>query len=215
LYYGYFQASIKDDLYKVGVDDQQLGPLEIAILPFSLKLLWAPLVDTYYINRLGRRKTYLLIGLGLVAIFTIGVSFIMNELISHARVAYLGLIGFGMSLILSFSDISADAWVVNYVQPSNTPYAGMVKMMGRILINYISFLGQQYGIMVSYNIYIGSEHLTCSDLFKFMGGGILILCLYIAVRIEEINTRQCQWRCKPLKKNLNRFGQVFTYQSYT
>ena len=37
---------------------EQAG-FSFAYWPFSLKLLWAPIVDSLYISRIGRRKTWL------------------------------------------------------------------------------------------------------------------------------------------------------------
>ena len=42
--------------------------LSLASLPFSLKLLWAPLVDAAYVRRWGRRKTWLVPTLSLIHI---------------------------------------------------------------------------------------------------------------------------------------------------
>jgi MFS transporter, PAT family, solute carrier family 33 (acetyl-CoA transportor), member 1 len=35
------------------------GTFTFAYYPFSLKLLWAPIVDTVFVKRIGRRKTWL------------------------------------------------------------------------------------------------------------------------------------------------------------
>jgi hypothetical protein len=50
-----------------------LGLFSLAGYPYSLKLLWSPIVDSYFWRRIGRRKswiipTQLLIGLGFLLI---------------------------------------------------------------------------------------------------------------------------------------------------
>ena len=42
----------------VPYDDQAM--FSLVSWPFSLKLLWAPIVDTVYVQRFGRRKTWLI-----------------------------------------------------------------------------------------------------------------------------------------------------------
>ena len=38
----------------------QLGTLSLAAYPFSLKLLWSPIVDSVFIPWIGRRKTWII-----------------------------------------------------------------------------------------------------------------------------------------------------------
>lgn len=42
---------------KVSYADQ--GTFSFALWPFSLKLLWAPIVDSVYFKKFGRRKSWL------------------------------------------------------------------------------------------------------------------------------------------------------------
>ena len=52
--------------------------------PFSMKLLWAPIVDTAYFSRFGRRKSWLVPVQYLIGIFLLilsGVSFLGFELL--------------------------------------------------------------------------------------------------------------------------------------
>lgn len=43
-----------------GIGFADLALLSLASLPFSLKLLWAPLVDSVFIKSIGRRKSWLI-----------------------------------------------------------------------------------------------------------------------------------------------------------
>jgi PAT family acetyl-CoA transporter-like MFS transporter 1 len=43
-----------------GVSYEGLSLFSLVSIPFSLKLLWAPLVDSCYFKRLGRRKTWII-----------------------------------------------------------------------------------------------------------------------------------------------------------
>jgi hypothetical protein len=53
-------GSIPILLKERNVSFEGLALFSLVSLPFSLKLLWAPFVDSLYINLLGRRKTWLI-----------------------------------------------------------------------------------------------------------------------------------------------------------
>lgn len=38
----------------------QIGTFSLAAYPYSLKLLWSPIVDSVYSSRWGRRKTWII-----------------------------------------------------------------------------------------------------------------------------------------------------------
>ena len=62
---------------KVAYKDQ--ATFSLVFWPFSMKLLWAPIVDTVYFSRFGRRKSWLVPVQYLIGIFLLilsGVSFL-------------------------------------------------------------------------------------------------------------------------------------------
>merc|ERR1719230_1762927 len=54
--FGFVSMEVKE-LFKDSFSEQ--GTFMLAAWPFSLKLLWAPLVDSIYSARFGRRKTWM------------------------------------------------------------------------------------------------------------------------------------------------------------
>ena len=64
-------ASIPLIIQTYGVTWSQQATFSFAFWPFSLKLLWAPIIDSLFIKKFGRRKTWLvpiqyLIGFGMM-----------------------------------------------------------------------------------------------------------------------------------------------------
>ena len=57
------------------------GTFSFAFWPFSLKLLWAPIVDSIYFKKLGRRKSWLVPIQYLIGIFMLSFSNYVHELI--------------------------------------------------------------------------------------------------------------------------------------
>ena len=43
-----------------GISMTEQAKFSVVSWPFSLKLLWAPLVDSLYVGRIGRRKTWII-----------------------------------------------------------------------------------------------------------------------------------------------------------
>lgn len=57
-----------------GANYKQQAEFSFALWPFSLKLLWAPLVDSLYFSRFGRRKSWMIPAQYLIAFFMLLLS---------------------------------------------------------------------------------------------------------------------------------------------
>lgn len=68
---------------KVSYADQ--GTFSFAFWPFSMKLLWAPLVDAIFIKRFGRRKSWLIPVQYLIGIFMFTFSDYVHDLLESNR----------------------------------------------------------------------------------------------------------------------------------
>ena len=68
---------------KVSYTDQ--GTFSFALWPFSLKLLWAPIVDSVYFKRIGRRKSWLVPIQYLLGLFMILFANYVHELLDQEK----------------------------------------------------------------------------------------------------------------------------------
>ena len=99
---------------KVAYSEQ--GTYSFAIWPISLKLLWAPLVDAFFVRKIGRRKTWVVscqFISGLVMILLASrVNKLIDENIEHKKnEIYLLALFFGLIVFLSATqDVALDAW---------------------------------------------------------------------------------------------------------
>jgi MFS family permease len=57
---GFFQTALPAIFRQRGVSLEAIGLFALLYLPFGLSFLWAPLVDRYYIPRVGRRRSWML-----------------------------------------------------------------------------------------------------------------------------------------------------------
>jgi PAT family acetyl-CoA transporter-like MFS transporter 1 len=61
------------------------GTFSLAFWPFSMKLLWAPFVDTCYSKKLGRRKSWILPMNFAIGVFFLCFAKIANDLLNNGK----------------------------------------------------------------------------------------------------------------------------------
>ena len=66
---------------KTSFSDQ--GTFSFAFYPFSLKLLWAPVVDSLFVPKIGRRKTWLFLVQALMCIFMLSTAEYVQNLVDN------------------------------------------------------------------------------------------------------------------------------------
>ena len=74
-------ASIPLIIQTHGASWSQQATFSFAFWPFSLKLLWAPIVDALYLKRFGRRKTWLIPTQYAIGLFMICLSYFINDIV--------------------------------------------------------------------------------------------------------------------------------------
>ena len=89
--------------------------------PFSLKLLWAPIVDSLYSSRMGRRKTWLVpvqYVLGLFMLFLSGRvdSYLGEEESNTPDIPTLTLAFFLLNFLAATQDIAVDGWALTMLK---------------------------------------------------------------------------------------------------
>lgn len=78
-------GSIPLIIQTIGVSWSQQATFSFAFWPFSLKLLWAPLVDALYLKRFGRRKSWLIPTQYLIGIVMIVLSYYINDILKNTN----------------------------------------------------------------------------------------------------------------------------------
>lgn len=116
--------------------------------PFSLKLLWAPLVDSIYFRGFGRRKSWLvpvqaLAGLLMVA----GSGFIEGELglggghLRSMNVKGVTAFFFGLYFLMATQDIAVDGWALTMLSKANRGRGPVCNSIGQNIGYFLSFVG--------------------------------------------------------------------------
>ncbi len=124
---------------------QQQALFSLVALPFSLKLLWAPIVDSLYLPKIGRRKSWLIPTQLLCGLFMICGSTVLNKWIGdtgeppsmYALTTYF----FILFLLMATQDIALDGWALTVLQRQNIGYASTCNTVGQTIGYYTANVG--------------------------------------------------------------------------
>ncbi|UMM15743.1 hypothetical protein L5515_013056 [Caenorhabditis briggsae] len=106
-----------------------------AYWPFSMKLLWAPIVDSVYSKRLGRRKSWMVPCQYLIGAFMLYLSFKVNDIMGEnggsPNVVFLMLIFLPLNFLAATQDIAVDGWALTMLSKKNVGYASTCNAVGQ------------------------------------------------------------------------------------
>ena len=136
-----------------------LGLFSLASWPYSLKLLWSPIVDCYYVDSIGRRKSWIapmqvLIGGALVVL-----SYHIDSLITHVQVYTLTAIFFLLITAVATQDIAVDGWALSLLPTHLLSYASTCQS-----------IGQNIGYFLSYSVFLALNNASFSNQFRGLLG---------------------------------------------
>jgi len=90
----------------------ELGVFLLCSYPFSLKILWSPIVDSYYFTKIGRRKTWVMITQSLAVKILFYMSSNIDDILQEKRIYFLSVLCFLLMFIISTQDIAVDGWAL-------------------------------------------------------------------------------------------------------
>nr|PVC49694.1 hypothetical protein MACL_00002804 [Theileria orientalis] len=163
----------------------KIGLMTLATLPFSLKLLWAPVMEYYYVEKLGKRKSWVLLSKILSGLLIFYGSFkgrmdrwlfpehlhIVSPDTSydHDQIKLLKIFLFflALSFLVATEDTALDSWAIAMLRPRMRVHAAFVNSLGNsvgfslpfFLILISSTFFHKFTKHFKYNI----EHHTKAD----------------------------------------------------
>mmetsp|Transcript_38684 Transcript_38684/g.93530 ORF Transcript_38684/g.93530 Transcript_38684/m.93530 type:complete len:721 (-) Transcript_38684:113-2275(-) len=174
--------------------------------PFSLKLLWAPIVDAIYFKRIGRRKSWLVpIQLLAGGLLWGGANFVEEELgLGHLagasetmNVKGVTLYFFALYFLMATQDIAVDGWALTMLSKANRGKGPMCNSIGQNIGYFLSFVG-----FLALNDVEASETLwrpllrlpsnptkglvSLQGFLKFMGATMLVTTIGVAIWKREL-----------------------------
>ncbi|XP_041732823.1 acetyl-coenzyme A transporter 1 [Coregonus clupeaformis] len=164
--------------------------------PFSLKLLWAPLVDALYLTRFGRRKSWLVPTQYLLGLFMLYLSVTVDTLLKSDEgrgpdVVTLTAVFFMLAFLAATQDIAVDGWALTMLSRENVGYASTCNSVGQTagyFLGNVLFLALESADFC--NKYLRAEPeetgiVTLSDFLFFWGVVFLVSTTLVAVMKKE------------------------------
>lgn len=162
---------------KVSMVDQSL--FSLAKYPFSLKLLWAPLVDSIYIASFGRRKTWIVpaqLAIGALLLWApFHLDTWLGEGVEDATVDVRSLttLFFVFYFLAATQDIAVDGLALTVLSPRNRELGATCNSIGQSVGAHVAYTG----FLVLYSKGI----VTLGGFMFFWGVAFLLSTIWVAL----------------------------------
>merc|ERR1719391_1721059 len=171
-------AAIPLILTNKNVSFKQQAEFSFAYWPFSVKLLWAPIVDSLYVASFGRRKTWLVPVQYLIGVTMFVLSLKVDDYLGeHPDVTTLTAMFFFLNFLAATQDIAVDGWALTMLQRHNVGYASTCNSVGQTagyFMGYVFFMAlESYGLV------------TLSGFLQFWSFTFMIATTLVAVFKSE------------------------------
>ncbi|MCJ1274364.1 hypothetical protein MMC21_002160 [Puttea exsequens] len=123
----------------------QIGVFSLASYPYSLKLLWSPIVDAVWSPRLGRRKSWILpiqvcSGFGMIYLGgRVKEMMVAAGASDGSGVWVFTWWWFFLVFLCATQDIAVDGWALTLLSPQNLSYASTAQTVGLTAGHFLSY----------------------------------------------------------------------------
>lgn len=110
----------------------QVGIFSLAAYPYSLKLLWSPIVDAIYSRKIGRRQSWIIPVQTISGFTLIYLGCIIDKLILDPELYLTTITMCFLSLVFfcATQDIAVDGWALTCLSPESLSYASTAQTIG-------------------------------------------------------------------------------------
>ncbi|KAG8445266.1 hypothetical protein GDO86_010156 [Hymenochirus boettgeri] len=178
--------------------------------PFSLKLLWAPLVDSLYIKKFGRRKSWLVPTQYVLGLFMMYLSVKVDDLLSGEHgpdILALTVTFFLFEFLAATQDVAVDGWALTMLSRENVGYASTCNSVGQTagyFMGNVLFLALESADFCNKYLRFSPQPkgmVTLSDFLLFWGAVFLITTTLVAVlKKENQNEKTSKEETKSVKE---------------
>ncbi|XP_011270603.1 hypothetical protein CAOG_08932 [Capsaspora owczarzaki ATCC 30864] len=118
-----------------------LAVFSLAGYPYSLKLLWSPIVDSVYWAPLGRRKTWILPTQTLLAVLFVYLGSTIEATLAQPDLSFgwLSVTFFVVIMCAATQDIAVDGLAIEVLSPAKRAYSSTCQSIGLTAGYFISF----------------------------------------------------------------------------
>ncbi|XP_053246316.1 acetyl-coenzyme A transporter 1 [Podarcis raffonei] len=168
--------------------------------PFSLKLLWAPLVDAVYFKSFGRRKSWLVPTQYTLGLFMMYLSRQVDSLLGEEDgkspdVVALTVTFFLFEFLAATQDIAVDGWALTMLSRENVGYASTCNSVGQTagyFLGNVLFLALESASFCNKYLRFQPQPrgiVTLSDFLFYWGAVFLITTTLVALLKKEDRER--------------------------
>ena len=179
-------STLKAYLVDGGVDLKTIGLFSVASLPYSLKFLWAPIVDSleipYLTQKLGKRRSWMIVTQFLLMILIASIGFYN----AGEDIKIIAILALAVCFVSATQDIVVDAYRIEEIKPEDQGIAtGM----------YV--YGYRIGMLIS-----GALALFLSDLIDWSLVYLIIASVMMIGIITTMIAKEDLKRAKNQSHNL-------------
>lgn len=88
--------------------------------PFGLKIMWAPLVDSYFLPTIGKRRFWIMISHIVVSVLFLTLALFHSILFSPDNFIFMSLLVVFLMIMMAIQDIAVDGWGVSLCSEVST-----------------------------------------------------------------------------------------------
>lgn len=191
-------------LLKAEAGYADIGTFMLSTYPYSLKLLWSPIVDSFFVRSwrvpllgntlsLGRRKSWIVPVQLAVGVMMYALSLVVEPLLAESA-SHIGLLT-GVFFVLIFmaatQDIAVDGWALTLLSEENVGYASTAQTVGINTGYFMSFtVFLALNSVEACNKYLrfhprATPILTLSGYLQLCAAGFVLLTLWLLFFQEE------------------------------
>ncbi|VVC36431.1 Hypothetical protein CINCED_3A008525 [Cinara cedri] len=179
---------------KNNVTYQEQALFTLVGVPYCIKLLWAPLVDTFYVQKLGRRKSWLIPVQFLIGMCFIYIASDIDNILPEKGIPKIKRLVYIFSIctfLITTQDIVVDGWALTILKKKNVGYASTCNTSGIAIGLMIGTICSTLLTSKKFsNKYLwATPHeegmTTLKDLFRLLGVFYLLVTILIAVFKKE------------------------------
>lgn len=132
-------------LLKEHLSYSQIGVFTLASYPYSLKLLWSPIVDAIWSPKLGRRKSWILPIQVCSGVWMLYLGGQVKDMMIKAGasdgsgVRIFTWWWFFLVFLCATQDIAVDGWALTLLSPQNLSYASTAQTVGLTAGHFLSY----------------------------------------------------------------------------
>ncbi|KAL0640749.1 hypothetical protein Q9L58_000055 [Maublancomyces gigas] len=186
----------------------EVGVFTLATYPYSMKLLWSPIVDAIWSPRLGRRKSWIVPIQATSAVMLIWLGRNVDKLMEEAseKLYSITFVFFTLVMLCATQDIAVDGWALTLLSPENLSYASTAQTIGLTAGHFLSFTvflafnAPEFADRYFRTVPTGVGIFTLSGYLRFWGWAYLFVTLGLALIKKE-------------EKTNNRDGIVVVYKT--